>query len=243
LISRVIDANAFFGTYPKRKVDGSPKSLVTLLKKNGVDLALAVSMKGVFYDYREGNDETLRICSEEHMLLPVGTIDPRRYYGDKGEIERFSQTGFKLVRLFPEYQGWPIDYAPLKMLMREIDDMGMPLMITANAYGMSTAIAELHSSFSFPIILASIGYWTMSEAIAIMKHSEKIYVETHLVDSPDGIKILCEEAGAERLVFGSNLPLTYFLGPFLAVRNSDITESDKRLILGGNIERLVAEKE
>lgn len=239
---KVIDANTLFGTYPRRKVDASPRSLISLLKKNGVDLALTVSMKGIFYDYAKGNLETLEVCSGENMLVPAATIDPRKYYGDKGEISELVRRGFKLIRVFPEYQGWPVDYAPLKRLMRELDSEAVPLMITSHAYGMATKIVELTSSFSFPVILNSIGYWTMSEVIAVMRENSQVYIETHQLDSPDCMEILCEEVGADRLVFGSNSPLTYFLSPYLTLKNSDIPESDKALILGENIERLLGGK-
>jgi predicted TIM-barrel fold metal-dependent hydrolase len=239
LISKLIDANTFFGTYPKRKVNASPESLTALLKGNNVDKALSLSMKGIFYDYTEGNKETIDICSKYTMLLPVATVDPRKYYGNEDEIEGIANAGFRLIRVFPEHQGWPLDYAPFKMLLKGIERTGLPLMIAANTYGMATKAAELVSAFSFPLILTSIGYWTISEAIAVMRADDRISVETHLLDSPDGVQVLCEEVGARRLIFGSNCPLTYFLSPYLSVMNSDISESDKSLIFGGNIQRLL----
>lgn len=235
----VIDANTFFGTYPKRNVNASPEFLVSLLKKNTVERALTLSMKGIFYDYREGNNETIAVCAKNETLVPVATIDLRKYFGNDSEVDDLTRSSFKMLRLFPEYQGWPMDFAPLRVLMREIAGVGLPLMITAQTYGAATKIADLATGLPINLILTSIGYWTMSEAIAIMRANERIFLETHLIDSPDGIEVLCKEVGAERLLFGSNSPLTYFLSPFLSVMNSDISQPDKELIFAGNIRRLV----
>jgi len=89
------------------------------------------------------------------------------------------------------------------------------------------------------VILSGVGYWTMSEAIVLMRGQENILVETSYLDSPDAIEILVREVGSDRVLFGSNTPVTYFRGPYLSVVRSNVSERDKEAILYLNAQRVI----
>ena len=104
---RIIDSNTLFGFWPKRKVDSSFENLVSLLTKANVERAFTCSMRGVFYDHVEGNDETLKRCrGSGGRLVPVATINPQRYFGVTEEVDRLMGLGFRLIRFFPGSQEW-----------------------------------------------------------------------------------------------------------------------------------------
>lgn len=237
----IIDANTFFGAFPRRRVDISKEKLSATIRKHGVKCALTLSTKGIFYDYVQGNAETLKVCASEDTLMPVATIDPRKYCGELGEVAAIAKAGFKLFRLFPDFQSWPMEYAPFLKFLQELNEVKRPLMMAANAYGIATRISQLTCGLSFPVILTSIGYWTLSEAILIMRENRNIYVETHLLDSTDAMEVLAKEIGASRLIFGSNSPFMYFSTAFLPIKHASISEDEKKLILGENILRIIGD--
>ncbi len=82
------------------------------------------------------------------------------------------------------------------------------------------------------------GEW--QKGIRAVRDSENILVETSGFDPTAGfIEMAVRDLGAERIVFGSHLPsrsLGTELGKVLA---AEITEEDKRLILGENYRRLL----
>lgn len=238
----IIDCNTFFGAFPRREIDLSKETLVGILQKHKVKKALTVSAKGIFYDYILGNKETLEACKNDDSLVPVATIDPRKYYGKPGEIENLVNQGFGVFRLFPDLQAWPLDYAPFYKFLEELKGVKKLLIITANALGMATKIASSTKDGGYPVILTSVSYWNLSEVLALAEDNPHIYLETHLIDSPDGLEVLREEIGADRLIFGSNSPFTYFSTAFLSVKYADISEEDKAKILGGNILKLLEKK-
>jgi len=238
----VVDANTLFGFYSKRKVDSSKEALVQELKRHGVKKALTLSMKGIYYDHVLGNAETLQTCAGEAMLLPVATVDPRKYYGGKNELRSLVETGFKAFRLFPDLQGWPLDYAPFLKFLEEAREACKPLLFPAYTAGFITKAAKLTENHGFPVVFTSVGYWTISEAIAAMREAAHVYVETHLLDSPDAIEVLTREVGAERLIFGSNMPLSYFSVAYLPIVNAEVSEEAKAMILGGNLLKLLEER-
>jgi predicted TIM-barrel fold metal-dependent hydrolase len=115
-------------------------------------------------------------------------------------------------------------------------------MIPASAQGKATQIANLLKNHQVPMILTSINYSTLSEALVLLELHPGLCLSTEMLNTPDGIELICDEAGPERLVFGSGFPTTYFEGPKLAVETAQITERSRDAILGGNITKLLGLK-
>lgn len=221
------------------KADYSLATLNRIMDQNRVSKAVTLSLKGVLYDHFEGNDETLAACAGNERLIPAATLDPRKYIGGRSTPKALERAGFKLLRLFPDLQGWPIRYAPVRLMLGGLQDTNMPLLINVPTYGMATEIVDLVAGWSFPVVLSGIGYWTLSEAIALMRDKENILVEASYLDSPDAIKILVREVGSDRVLFGSNTPITYFRGPYLSVVRSNVSEHDKDAIFYLNAQRVL----
>lgn len=237
--SQIVDMNTYFGAYPHMKSDLSFETLEKLIEQNGVTKAVTLSLKGVLYDHVEGNAETLRKCSESGSLIPAATLDPRKYAGDASDVHTLVNQGFKILRLFPDLQGWPLQFAPVRSIVRALRKTHMPLMMNTPTYGAATEIVDLVSEHAFPLILSGIGYWVLSEAIVLMKDNKNVFVETSNLDSPDAIEVLVRETGADRILFGSNTPMTYFRGPYLSVANADISGRAKEMIFHLNAEELL----
>jgi len=237
--SRIVDMNTYFGAYPRMKIDLSLETLERLIEQNGVAKVVTLSLKGVLYDHVEGNAETLRKCSESGNLIPAATLDPRKYTGDATDVHTLASQGFKMLRLFPDLQGWPLRFAPVRSIARGLHKTHMPLMVNMLTYGSATEIVDLVGKHSFPLILSGIGYWVLSEAIVLMKNTKNVFVETSHLDSPDAVETLVSEVGADRILFGSNAPMTYFRGPYLSVANADISDHAKEMIFHLNAEKML----
>ena len=82
------------------------------------------------------------------------------------------------------------------------------------------------------------GEW--QRGIRAVQNSPNILVETSGFDATAGfIEMAVRELGAERIVFGSHLPSRSLGTELSKVIAADITEADKRLILGENFRKLV----
>ena len=101
-------------------------------------------------------------------------------------------------------------------------------------------LAELAAKFPEQKFLCAHAGGEWQKGIRAVRDSENILVETSGFDATAGfIEMAVRELGAERIVFGSHLPsrsLGTELGKVLA---ADISEADKRLILGENYRRLL----
>jgi len=145
-----LDLNTCFGAYPRRRADYSLATLNRIMDQNRVSKAVTLSLKGVLYDHSEGNDETLAACAGNKRLIPAATLDPRKHIGDKSALKALQRAGFKFLRLFPDLQGGPIRYAPVRSMLGALQETNMPLLINAPTYGMATEIADLVAGWSFP---------------------------------------------------------------------------------------------
>lgn len=237
----VIDANTVFGFYPKRKVEVSLNELLRIMNLNRVDKALTVSLKGAFYSYEEGNEETLGACEAHENLIPLATVDPRRFLGRRSDVEKLVERGFKGFRLFRDIQGYPLDYSPIIELVEEMEGLGVPLLVPCNEYGCITILSKLTIEKDYPVIILGCTYSLLSELIVSARKNKNLYVETRLLTSLDALEVLVEKIGANRLIFGSGMPLEYFQASYMMVESAGISEEDKDLILGENILRIIKE--
>jgi len=237
---QIIDCSTFFGFWPKKRFDLSLGRLKSLLDRNGVLKALVSSMKGVFYDFKEGNDETISAASGDDRLVPVGTIDPRRYLGCLDEVERCAELGVRIFRFFPEYQGWPVDYLPFTRIVERLADRGIPFIFPASLpLGSVSRIFDLARSTGATVVIDSVNYTTFSEMLFAMKGCERIYCVTSGFTTPDAFELFIGEVGADRLVFGSGAPIMPFSRAYLPFERANIDPDARRSISTGNIERLI----
>ncbi len=142
--------------------------------------------------------------------------------------------------MFPDIQGWPIRYAPFDRILREAFSAGLPIIAPAQGPGKSTEIVEAAKAHDLVVILTSVNYSTLSEALVLMGEYDDLYLTTDMLNTPDGVELVSDELGPDRLVFGSNYPFTYFSGPLLAVQRSRLQPEVKRRILRENLLRILA---
>lgn len=234
----VIDVNTLFGFWPKRRADISLDTLLGLLEQKDISHAFSLSARGIFYDFIGGNQETLSACQDYPQLIPVGTVNPSRWINCLEEAQRLIDQGVKLFRFFPQYQEWNIGQAPFRKLLDDVlAPSGVGLMIPAEM-GI-TAIGGLARQIDNPIIIEAFRYDRLAEAIVVMREVQNVYVETHLINSPNFVELLKSEVGVERIVYGSYAPLAYVSAAMAPIEYARVSDEEKAIIFGGNIQRIL----
>lgn len=236
---KVINASTHFGFLPYRDTDVSLDKLLTSMREYGVGAALSYSLKGVSYDFVEGNDETLEASKAHPEILPVATVDPRRHIGVVEELEKRKNQGFVAVRLFPESQGWRIDSVLFRPILRELERLQMPLILTCQGAGTASDIVRALGDSSIPVIMCTVGYFNLAEAIAACKERPNLYMDTQINDAPDSLAVAVDAIGAERLVFGSNSPSCSMRASLNLVAEAELSDEQKQMIFAGNLSRIL----
>ena len=234
----MIDVNTLFGFWPKKKADITLDTLLRLMDEKGIEKAFTLSTKGAFYDFIEGNSETLAAAKEHPQLIPVGTVNLGRWLGCLDEVKRLIGEGVKLFRFFPQYQEWHITQAPFGKLL---DDVLAPakvgLMIPASE-GIST-IGEMAKGVDNPIIIEGFRYDRLAEALVVMGQFDNVCIESHLLNSPNFVELLKAEGLLDRLIFGSYAPLAYVGAATAPIESADVSDEEKAMIFGGNVSRIL----
>jgi predicted TIM-barrel fold metal-dependent hydrolase len=234
----IVDAVTTFGSCPGRDVDWSLDALLSLLDRHGVEKAFSLSLKGIHYDFEEGNDETLQASKRHGVLEPVATIDPRRHLGCADEVRKRVDQGFRLFGFFPSEQGWPVNFLPFRRLLERLAEHDVRLVLPAAA-GVPTLIHDTLAGYEIPTLLTGAGYSMMAELIAVLQANPTFYTDLHLLDTHDGVDVLAAQVGVERLVFGSDVPQRYFESALGLVTASHVSDAAKRAILRENALRFL----
>ena len=234
----VVDCDTHFGVLPYRDQDVSLEKLLSTMDAYGIAAALTYSLKGKMYDFEEGNDETLAACKANPRLLPVMTVDPRRYIGVVEEIEKRKKQGFVALRVFPDsHQAWRIDSPMFRSVIKELERVGMLLVVPCPES--PEDILKAVRGTSMPVILCGIGYHNLADAIAACKEHPSLYIEENIIDPPDALAVGVDAIGADRFVFGSNAPSSSMRGSLNLVAESFLNEEDKAKVFGGSICRIL----
>lgn len=238
----IVDANALFGFWPRRMLKSDLDSVQAEATSHGITRSLICSFRGIFDDHTLGNEETLRACQSNLSLEPVATINPHRWLDMEGEIDLRLAQGVQVFRFFPDYQNWPYRFMPFYRILDMLQGSGAMVICPARVgahqtSGVMTEIAGLACQYDLRFLITGVYYGNLAEAIVVCQSEENIFLETHLLNSPDGFEVLVEEVGVERLIYGSQSPLHHINTSMLPVRNSSLREEDKEKILWGNISR------
>lgn len=205
------------------------------MTRHGIDRACVCSARGIWYDDEEGNRETEEMVAAHPRLIPVATLDPRKYINAVAEIKRCADQGIRIFRLFPEYQGWSIDSPSARRILGMLDDARVVIMIGGTMTPILPELEKLHS----PVILAGAHFYQLADALACADGMANLYLSTRLLIGPGSIEKAVSILGPQRLVFGSHAPLIYLDSALRVFEAANLSAAQREPILYGNFWKLI----
>ncbi len=240
----IIDGHVHIGTSQFLQIDADADFLLRRADELGFDRLFCTHVNALWSDMREGNDALGRdLVRHADRLLGYVTI-PSPRYGDAAldEIRRCVETyGMRGVKLYshpeaPITESWTYPLlevaAELKLtvlghltpaecddLMRHVPDV---MLVMAHMAGQPYAHGNWHL------------------AVEVAGRHPSLYLDTATSQMDDGmLEHAVERLGPERILFGTDMPLLDPWVQLAKVQGAEISEDAKRLILGGNLERLL----
>jgi len=243
----MLDLHAHLGSFPLPGVTGRADDLLRLMDRLDTETTCASSAEAIFYDMHAGNAALARDLRRHHRLRGYVFGNPNHVPASVEEITRWLQEpGFVGVKLYSGgYVGKPLDCEEHQRILSAVAGR-FPWALVLFHCGENDprnfpGLVRLASEFPELTFLAGhMGSKLWRDALPVLSQAPNIVAE---ISAPVPARCRIEDAvrwmGAERVVFGSDFPLihpAYMLG---CVRDADVSEEAKRLILEGNARRLL----
>lgn len=245
---QMIDALAFCGVWPKWPV---PCNLSTegasYLDKYGIDRAVVSSLEAVFYDCDGGNEECLNLAARESRFVATCAVTPHMGSRALNVVEECVAAGARAVRLYPQHHEYDLEAEPsVAEICAKAAELGLPVWLAVRvimdwSLPVLNVNTILRTARRFPdtdFIVSGVNYGEFRPLLAALSVSENLYVELSSFQMLGGIEQIVSLGGADKLLFGTGLPLQYPLCNTLKVDVAEITDEDKERLFCLNARRL-----
>ena len=247
----VIDFHNHVGSVRSHGFKAYPDRYVRVMDDAGIDRACINCIW--FGDASHGNNLVASFVARyPDRFVGVAFVTPHYPEEAIGELERaFDTLGMKFLKIYPSYFGRPQDDPAYFPIYEWCNDRGIAVMSHAS-YVFDKETVTLPARYEaltkrFPRIkwvLAHAGAGRQSGAIEAARTLPNVYLETaYAVGAPGQLEAVVEGVGADRILYGSDMPLFDARNQVGRIATADISEEDKRKILGLNAIKLLGLEE
>ncbi len=218
------------------------------MDRSGVDMAVAFPRSNPVTDYRTENELILSF-QEKHpdRIAAFARIQPFFKATGPSDIREYAGRGVRGLKFHPIIDGGnnAVNNRELMFpLMEEAARQKMTVLIHSGSHWNCTPslIGDLAAHFpDAKVIVGHTGLWdNHQEAIATAKRVPNLYLDVSELAGPAIVRLVVREVGAERVMFGSDHPMSPFgfeLGKI--AKYAELSDEELHLVLGRNIARLL----
>lgn len=245
---KILDAYCGVGPWAQRDpiLPYTPAQILGLLDECGVAEALVFSnLAHSWSSAPDINRTTAELCAAEPRFRPAFVLAPHPYDhlpqpADYAAAMR--ATGARAAWLRPDRQQHGVAPWLLSGLLEMCVQGRIPLFLPADAVTPEQIDELCRACPRLRLVLANLGYRVDVWLYPLLhRHPELRVCLGHTYTPPMGTERFVHHFGAERLIFGSGLPFAPPGGLIAHVMYARIPDAAKALILGGNLDALLAE--
>ncbi len=244
----VIDAHTHMGPYFNFHIpDNDAGSMIEVMDRLGVNMACTSPHVGITPDFRMGNDMATQAV-QDHPGRFFGYITVNGNYPDDipEEIERCYNMGMRGFKIHPSLHGYPANGENLRPMWEFADEKGLPVLSHTWAGDRTCSPGILGKlAEEYPNVQVILGHsgGTLAgydEAVEAAKKQENVFLETCGSSVVYGmIERFVREVGADRILFGSDMPFVNANAQIGKILYAKIPDQDKRKILGLNMAGII----
>lgn len=241
----IIDCHVHFGKSNWFHMEAGVDDLLHAADRAGIDRMMVTDMASLFYDMKEGN-KTFRRAIEHHRdrIIPYYTVSSARFgQWAVDQLEHYvNDYGFRGMKIYSVPPLYVMTDGYMVPIVQKAAELKIPILAHANPADCIWMARQVPDAL---LIMAHMGCCPQASgdwhaAVAVAKEFPNIYLDTASSSFDNGmIEFAVEQAGAEKVLYGSDTPLLNTFLQIAKVTESRITDAQKELILQGNIERLL----
>ncbi|MEM2352269.1 MAG: amidohydrolase family protein [Thermoproteota archaeon] len=230
-----------------------PKDIVSIMDYYRIDRALVSHAMCEGNGPLPGNEILLSDTAGYDRLIPCWTLLPN-FTGELSEdgisnfIDKMLNMGVKVSKIFPYYHRYHLSEWCTGELFSKLEEHRIPLLMDFGITHYSESewkipwndIYEIcRNHKNLPVILLRVGGNVNRKLFPLLGRFENLHLDISYYISNDGLEIICEEFGAEHLLFGTGMPVYSPAGPLSMLIYSGISAREKRAIGSENLRRLI----
>lgn len=224
------------------------EDLLKSMKYHFINKALVYSSAAKFNAPVTGNEELGAMVNGHDNLYKSWVVLPdyvKEFYSAEDLHKKLAENKVSSVRLCPRKHSFELSGWCCGRLYEIFDKMHIPVFIDLDLAHWSDPAPwdKIHDICikypGMPVILTRIGCGYNRNLFALLKKCPNLYFEISYFAANRGLEEVCEEFGAERMLFGTDSPIHAPSSPIGLLYYSSIPFSDKQKIASGNLEYLL----
>ena len=243
--TKVIDFHSHVGRQDEIGMKDDPALMLHAMDQAGIDVSCLFQ---IFHpDGTTGNDLAARfIARHPDRFVAFAYVSPTMPDRMVPELTRaIDELNFVAIKLYPPFTPWEFNKPQWEPIYEFANERKLTIIFHTDHLYRSRPrfladIAPRHPQANFVAGHSGNVPEARAEAIAAARDHSNVYLETcSTFRTPGVIEQLVDEAGADRVLFGSDAPLMDPRPQLGKIITADISDEAKRLVLGGNAERLL----
>ena len=250
IIMVVIDGHTHFAGPGKGFPPNTVEDLLSIMDGNGIDSMVTCAPYSSIGSDRT-YDDVNRFLVESMSRAPgriIGFLRVNPHLQDhalKSIEEGVNKQGFRGIKFHPRNEAFAINSEELAFpIAEQATKLKVPILIHTGepdtyGYAQPTLVGDLADSFpDLTLIIGHMGKRLCEDAICVARWFENIILETSF-RSPRDIARAVKRVGADRVVYGSDMPFGVPEIEMMKVRLCEIASEEKEMVLGESMARIL----
>jgi len=242
----IFDANMGLGRFSYGGGYYSTGELLSRMDKLKIDNAVVYSVLSRQSDPAAGNELLLKQIHGCSKLVPAWVLVPTEMDPEK-TVKAMRKNNVYAARVFPNTGHFPIRPRCLGPLAKSLQEAGnMVLFIDFGNVHWSQDLTDWEGIFqicklcpSLPIVTIGATNTAPRNYDGLLAECPNLYLELSKLSAPGEVKRLIAKGYGERLLFGTDMPLSFAGGIIGLLRYEQLNNMDRHNIFGGNLEKLL----
>ncbi|MEM1522713.1 MAG: amidohydrolase family protein [Thermofilaceae archaeon] len=235
---RIIDAHAHIGSDHRFLMRAEPERVLSVYDRCGIRAGLFSSTISLLCGVKEGNQHVLEGAKRHPgRILPLYSLNPL----EENCLEMLKELHelFYGVKFHPDYFGIQPSHPLSLSALRQAADLGLPLMLHSYDGG-AEAERVARELPGLTVVAYHMGGVRWTECLRRLAKLENTLVEiSSSLANPGMVKAAVDELGADRVLFGTDVPYNDPAVSLAKVLEADLSEREREGILWRNAERLI----
>jgi predicted TIM-barrel fold metal-dependent hydrolase len=246
-MARTVLANRPVGLDPVH--DGTLDGLRRTMDAAGIDMAMTLAVANVARSVRRTNEFVGAV--DRSRFIPFGTVHPELSTAEN--LAALQDNGVVGVKLHPLFQEVSFADSRVREILGALAENGIPVIAhvgcggdhTANERGAAKHLPSLVKGIpDLTFIACHFGGYQDLDAAEDWSVGADVHLETSWPPSigslpADRVRGIIRRHGADRVVYGSDWPMTDPTTEIAAIRALGLTAAEEAGVLGGNLARLL----